>query len=48
LKRIFENKVAQVEARWRRVAKWAKDVREGLDPITRRNEDAGLYFLPED
>jgi hypothetical protein len=47
LKRIFENKVAQVEARWHRVAKWAKDVREGVDPIT-RNEDTDLYFWPED
>lgn len=48
LKRIFENKVAQVEATWPGVARWAKDVREGVDPIPRRDEDNSLYFWPED
>jgi hypothetical protein len=47
LKRIFENKVAQLDVRWGRVARWVKDLRNGKDPERKGTEEDGLYFWPE-
>jgi aminoglycoside phosphotransferase len=47
-KRIFANKVAQIETRPDWVLKWAKDVNDGMnaEPQTTGNDD--MYFWPED
>jgi hypothetical protein len=47
-KRIFANKVAQIETRPDWVLKWAKDINDGMnaEPQTTSNDD--MYFWPED
>ena len=48
LKRIFENKVGQVDVRWSWVVRWIKDIKSGKDPEPKDIEGVNLYFWPED
>jgi hypothetical protein len=48
LKRIFANKVAQIEARPDRVLKWAKDINDGVNPEPETTGNDDMYFWPED
>ena len=46
-KRIFANKVEEIETRPGRVLKWAKAIKDGMNPVPQTTGNDDMYFWPE-